>query len=57
VDGYDMGGFWAVVYLVPRDTRILENLSFEKKIKIAAWWVSVWQEFKFLPQPDTCFLD
>jgi hypothetical protein len=29
-----MGRFSVVVYLGPRDTRILENLSFEKKLKL-----------------------
>jgi hypothetical protein len=31
------GKVWAAVYLVPRDTRVLENLFW--KIKNAAWWV------------------
>jgi hypothetical protein len=44
------GKVWVVVYLVPRDIRVLENLSFEK-LKLLHDEFLYDESFKFLPQP------
>jgi hypothetical protein len=43
------GKVWAAIYLVPRDTIVLENLSFEK-LKLLHDEFLYDESFKFLPQ-------
>ena len=45
---------WAVVYLIPCNTKVLENCLL-KKHKNATWWVPVWQKLEFPPEPYMLF--